>query len=408
MAKTKVKKLPIILLVVFLVLLVVGSLVACFISLDIKLENKKDEYEINVNSEEYEKASVKCTFFGGNVDVKADKTVDTKKLGKVTVTYSCSKLLFTKSVKAVYLVVDKEKPVIELTGKKINVIYAGKSYTEEGYKAKDNSDGDVSSKVVVDSKSVDYNKEGNYKITYSVKDTTGNEGTAEREILVRKQNASNLTCGEPGVIYLTFDDGPSATTTPKILDTLKKYSVKATFFVTNKGPDELIKREADEGHMVGLHTASHDYAKIYKSSAAFFEDLNAVAARVEKLTGKKATVTRFPGGSSNTVSKHYKVGIMTQLAKEVEEQGYSYFDWNIVSGDAGDLKSTTYEGKVKEEIQNVTYSLSKAKGNIVLMHDIKETTMDALEDIIKYGVSNGYKFDVLTRDTSLCHQRIWN
>ena len=97
---------------------------------------------------------------------------------------------------------------------------------------------------------------------------------------------------------LTFDDGPNNTYTPIILDVLKKYDVKATFFVTNSGKDELIKREYDEGHAIGLHTASHSYEKIYVSTTAFFNDLDLVAARVKRITGMDATLTRFPGGSS--------------------------------------------------------------------------------------------------------------
>ena len=206
---------------------------------------------------------------------------------------------------------------------------------------------------------------------------------------------------------MTFDDGPNDTYTPIILDVLKKYDVKATFFVTNSGSDEMIKREFDEGHVVALHTASHDYGKIYVSADAFFEDLNSVAERVKRITGQVADLSRFPGGSSNTVSRKYNRGIMTQLTKAVEEQGYNYVDWNVLSGDAEQHKSTTFEGKVEEEIKNVTANLRKSGGNVVLMHDIKQTTANAIESIVKYGIDNGYTFKVLDQSV-ICHQRVNN
>ncbi len=397
----------IIIAVVAVVVLIVILLAVCFFSLKFEEVEKKDVYEVNFQGEKVDEAKLNCTFFGGKVnDIKANKKVDQNVLGDVEVTYTCSKLFFSKSLKIKYSVVDKDAPEIELKGKQINVVYTGGKYTEAGYRAKDNADGVVTDKVEVKD-NTDYSKVGTYYIDYSVKDNAGNVGTTKREILVRKKAASTMDCGKEGVIYLTFDDGPSSATTPKILDVLKKYNVKATFFVIGKGPDELIKREFDEGHAIGLHSNSHDYATIYKSSNAFWSDMNKVASRVEKITGKKTDLLRFPGGSSNTVSKHYKIGIMEQLSVEVEENGYGYFDWNIVSGDAGDLTAETFEGKVKQEYDFVVDNLSKLRGNVVLMHDIKETTAEVLEDIIKYAQEEGYTFDVLSRDI-ICHQRIWN
>ena len=169
----------------------------------------------------------------------------------------------------------------------------------------------------------------------------------------------------------------------------------------------MIKREYEEGHTVALHSKTHDYATIYKSSDAFWSDIGAISDRVERITGQKSKLFRFPGGSSNTVSRHYNTGIMTRLANEASEKGYTYFDWNISSGDAGGLTSSTFQGKVDEEVANVTRNLSKSRGNVVLMHDIKQTTANAIERIVKYGKDNGYTFDVL--DSSVvCHQKINN
>ena len=182
-----------------------------------------------------------------------------------------------------------------------------------------------------------------------------------------------------------------------MLDILKEENVKATFFVTNKSNtlNYLIKREYDEGHTVGLHTASHDYKKIYSSSESYFNDLNIIENKVKNITGKDSKIIRFPGGSSNTISKKYQKGIMTYLTNEVINRGYIYFDWNISSGDAGGAKNSN------DVYYNVTSKLSKDKTNIVLMHDFENNykTLNAIRDIIKYGKDNGYTFDVITKDT---------
>ncbi len=306
---------------------------------------------------------------------------------------------------------DKEGPMLDLNGgENVNII-VGAKYNEQGYTAVDNCEGDLTSKVKVEG-SVDTSKEGSYTLTYSVSDNAGNSSTKKRVVNVKKNYqkiAGNLTCGNAGVIYLTFDDGPQSqyNTTSDILDTLKKYNVKATFFVTGFGPDDLIKREYDEGHVIALHSNTHDYAKIYVSSEAFWKDINTVSARVERITGKKANLLRFPGGVSNTVSRKYNQGIMTRLANEALQKGYNYYDWNISSGDAGGLKSSTYEGKLEEEYNNVVKYLSKKRGNVILMHDTKATSRDVLERVIKYGIDNGYKFDVL-ESSIICRQAINN
>ena len=100
-----------------------------------------------------------------------------------------------------------------------------------------------------------------------------------------------------GKIFLTFDDGPSNATTGRLLDILKKYNVKATFFVTGNGSDDLIKREYNEGHSIGLHTYSHSYKTVYASEEAFFNDLAKVDQRVYNAIGIHSIITRFLGGA---------------------------------------------------------------------------------------------------------------
>lgn len=403
--KLKLKKGPILyltivlgLLILFLLILLIGNSLISF-----KLDT--DVLEAPYKGENYEYPKVTCSFLGLKANAKLTKELDLGEMGEQEIEYTCSKAIFKKSKKYTVKVMDKIPPEITLNGNTETSVYIGKKYIELGAKANDNMDGDVTDSIVI-SGEINNQVIGSYEIKYSATDKSGNVGTGIRKVHV-KEMPSALSCGEKGVIYLTFDDGPNNTNTPLILDVLKKYDVKATFFVTNSGSDALIKREYDEGHAIGLHSASHAYEKIYVSTDAFFRDLDIVAARVKRITGVDATLTRFPGGSSNTVSRKYNKGIMTTLTKQVEDKGYNYVDWNKDSGDAGQLKSSTFDAKVKEEINNVTSTISKNQGNVILMHDIKQTTANAIEEIVKYGIDNGYTFKVLDHSV-ICHQKINN
>jgi len=156
---------------------------------------------------------------------------------------------------------------------------------------------------------------------------------------------------------------------------------------------------------MALHTATHNYATVYASPDSYFNDLNQVSARVKNLTGVDSKIIRFPGGSSNTVSRRYYPGIMTYLTKEVLNRGYHYFDWNVDADDAvGCVKSASPSCVYK----NVTKGLKKNRNNIVLMHDVKSYTADALRDIIRYGKNNGYTFKQITMSTPMVWEKVAN
>ncbi len=350
-----------------------------------KLEVNKDDVYICPGSD-FVKEKVKAT---DNYDKKI-KVKTILNVNKTEVTYTATDSSGnTTSITKKIIYKDKEPPKIELNGKEEMYINIGESFTDPGYKIIDNCDKEVKDVKVLGE--VNSNQLGEYNITYSATDKAGNESKVTRKVIV-----SN------GVIYLTFDDGPNSGTTNVILDILKEEGVKATFFVTNFGPDELIKREYDEGHTVALHTASHNYSVIYSSDEAYFNDLYSVQERVKRITGIESKIIRFPGGASNTVSRRYSVGIMTRLTQEVVNRGFKYYDWNISSGDAG---STTEASGV---YSNVVNSLRHDRVNMVLMHDIKPYTRDAIRDIIRYGKNNGYRFEKITMDTEMITQRVGN
>ena len=297
---------------------------------------------------------------------------------------------------------DSEKPSITLDGDSYINLYVSDSYQEPGYHALDNCDGDITSLVEV-SGSVNTSSVGVYTISYKVSDSSGNEEVVTRTVKVSEKSLIRPQGGGSGkgIIYLTFDDGPNAGTTNVILDVLKQEGVSATFFVTCNGPDYLIKRMYDEGHTVALHTASHNYKYVYASEANYFADLERVNNRVKSITGQGSMIVRFPGGSSNTISR-FNPGIMSRLTKELLNRGYHYFDWNVDSNDAGGANSSS------AVYRNVVNNISLNRENVVLMHDVKYATRDAIRDIIRYGKQNGYTFRKITDDTAMVTHRVNN
>ncbi len=300
--------------------------------------------------------------------------------------------------------VDNSKPEIKLNGSLPTYISLGSKYKEPGYSATDNCDGDLTKSVKVTGE-INSNKPGKYYITYTVSDKSLNTQTIKREVIVQNVRSTGFGCGLAGAIYLTFDDGPSEGSTTKILDILKEEGVKATFFVTNNGPDYLIKRAYDEGHTIALHTATHNYSLVYASVDNYFNDLKTVSNRVKRITGYESKFIRFPGGSSNIVSKKYSPGIMSTLTQEVVNRGYKYYDWNISSEDAGRCAKEKSSSCV---YNNAVLGLSKNRCNMILLHDIKFYTADALRDIIKYGKSNNYIFRQIDKTTPMVKQHINN
>ncbi len=205
------------------------------------------------------------------------------------------------------------------------------------------------------------------------------------------------------VCYLTFDDGPSENTRA-VLDILARYHIKATFFVTNDGSDDIIGRIYNEGHTIGLHTATHNYAQIYSSTDAYFNDLQMVSDRVERITGQKVNLLRFPGGSSNMVSQ-ITPGIMTDLVGQVSQKGYSYFDWNVDSSDASGSNR-----RPDVIIRTILKGAANKNTICVLMHDssAKVTTVQALSGIIEGLAAQGFTFGRLSTDSPTFHHNIKN
>lgn len=206
------------------------------------------------------------------------------------------------------------------------------------------------------------------------------------------------------ICYLTFDDGPSENTL-KILDILDAYCVKATFFVIGKSKIEYMPQITERGHAIGLHSATHTYSSIYANVDSYLADIQQISDIVYNATGVRSNIMRFPGGSSNKVSKEYCEGIMSELAVKMPEMGYSYYDWNVNSTDAN-----ASNVPAKTIVSSVLAGANGKDKICVLMHDTdaKGTTVEALPAIIEGLDAMGFRFAPLTADVEGFHQTLIN
>ncbi|MBU5592954.1 polysaccharide deacetylase [Clostridium sp. MSJ-4] len=204
------------------------------------------------------------------------------------------------------------------------------------------------------------------------------------------------------IVYLTFDDGPSTTVTPKVLDILKKEDVKATFFIVGKNlskdgtninekSGEILKRTYNEGHAIANHSYSHNYEYLYPGRTInvnrFLEEVEKTNSLMKSIIGEsfESKVVRFPGGLMSWKGQDAAL-------KALKDKGINYVDWNALNGDA--------EGK-KRDAQGLIERAISTSGSqekvVLLMHDTygKETTAEALPKVIHHFKSNGYEFRTL-------------
>lgn len=195
---------------------------------------------------------------------------------------------------------------------------------------------------------------------------------------------------EQRTCYLTFDDGPSENT-EKVLDILKKYDIKATFFVVGQEltpeRDYLIQRMKKEGHEIGMHANEHVYEKLYASKESFLNDYEALYQRLKEQYNVEPTLYRFPGGSVcdclNGRGKEY--------IQEMAAKGFICFDWNVSGEDAVGTPAV-------ESIQNNVLKRGlECRRAIVLLHDsnMAVKTVEALPGIIEAFLKAGFTFDTL-------------
>ena len=224
--------------------------------------------------------------------------------------------------------------------------------------------------------------------------TRATEGSSGYDFYAPQRSEEQVS--ETGVMYLTFDDGPSERTA-EILDILKEKGVKATFFVVGSSSQEsreLLRRIVDEGHTLAMHSYSHNYKKIYASVEDYLADMYQIFTQIREETGVTPSLFRFPGGSING----YNGGIYQELIAEMLRRGFVPFDWNISSQDA----ATNQLQPSGTLVNNVVSGAQRVQRGVVLMHDAapKTTTVEALGPMIDQLKNQGFELKALTPEVA--------
>lgn len=213
-------------------------------------------------------------------------------------------------------------------------------------------------------------------------------------VLETEQETVNV---DKKTVFLSFDDGPSRQT-EKILDILEQYGIKATFFVVSKdltqSGAEALQRAVKEGHVIGMHSDSHDYKKIYASVESLMKDYEIVYRMIREITGITPQLYRFPGGSYNSVGRQ----CIMKAIPEMERRGFVYFDWNVTAEDAvGNPTASSIR-------KNVFRNLERIDQPVILMHDgsCNSLTVEVLPEIIEELIQRGYSFDTLNHRKPCC------
>ncbi len=206
-----------------------------------------------------------------------------------------------------------------------------------------------------------------------------------------KSNLENIYHSDTKRVFLTFDDGPSETVTPVVLDTLKKENIKATFFLLGSRVElnpELVKREYNEGHYLASHGYSHVYSQIYASPQSVIDEYNRSVTAIRNAIGEQEYnphLFRYPGG--------YWGGKYAEVKKQakqlLDENDILHIDWNALTSDAAGAKTT------EQFIAELEKTVPKHNSIVVLMHDAgnKQATANALPTIIKYFRDKGFEFE---------------
>lgn len=208
--------------------------------------------------------------------------------------------------------------------------------------------------------------------------------------IVSKENISPDDPTEK-FVYLTFDDGPNDPVTTKVLNVLKEKDVKATFFLIGRlieSDKDLVKRIANEGHSIGLHSYTHDRAKLYKNTDSFIHEMLSTQNVIYETIGVKSNIIRFPFGANNN-----SFNITKEIVDKLHNYEFKIYDWNIDSGDGLNPHSEPY---------HIANNCKGAKnGSIILLHcsSVNKNTANALPMIIDNLKSEGFSFKTINEDT---------
>lgn len=205
-----------------------------------------------------------------------------------------------------------------------------------------------------------------------------------------RDNMTNIYKSEQKIAYLTFDDGPSKSVTPQILNILDQYNIKATFFVlgcnVDKNPD-IVRQSYEKGHYIANHGYSHVYENIYASSQAVLDEFNRTEQSVRNAIGVEeysGHIFRFPGGS---MGKKYRM-VKDEAKILLSNNDILCVDWNALTNDS--VGKPTAESIVND----LKTTVGTKNTVVILMHDTgsKQLTVDTLPQILDYLIEQGYTF----------------
>ncbi len=316
-----------------------------------------------------------------------------------------------------------EYPIINLNGKNIIDIDLPQDFIEPGYLAYDETDGDITNKVIVKN-GIDFNTPGTYEISYTVTNSIGNSVEVKRFITIKKTNkveykedydkidntihgwgTNNKKDGkrpntdisneelkkynayamgnDEKVIYLTFDEGNLESYLPEIVNILNKNDIKATFFLCRgfiKNNPELMKEMLEKGHSIGNHTANHISMPTLANSASFekyLKELSLTEETFKAITGKPMDrIYREPRGEYSLRSLSI-----------IKDLGYRTYFWSAAYKDWDD--KLTKEQALQEMLNHVH------NGAIYLLHPNSKGNYLALDDFINQMKQQGYTFDLV-------------
>ena len=234
-------------------------------------------------------------------------------------------------------------------------------------------------------------QQGNADIIPVSSSASGYEAVCpEMQVNAKQSGESGEINHNEKTVFLTFDDGPSRQT-DKVLDILEAYQIKATFFVVSRdmteSGSEALRRAANSGHVIGMHSDTHEYKKIYDSVENLIKDYAKVYQMIKETTGKAPQIYRFPGGSYNSIGR----SCIKSAIPELERRGFTYFDWNVTAEDAvGNPTASSIK-------KNIFHNLDQIVQPVILMHDgpCNSLTVEVLPEIIEELVQRGYSFDTL-------------
>lgn len=327
-----------------------------------------------------------------DVKITATDNIDGDITSKIVKTEDAEKTIYSvtdsSGNKASLLLRAQEEvapPVIEFSdGSALDVIYTyqDEELTMPRVFAIDGNDNELTEWIQTEG-TYDIHTPGVYPIRYFLKNYLGEVVEARRTVVVEKLQNPDFIENPNKVIRLTFEGGPYASTSD-ILTILDKYNVKATFFVScwNAQYLSLIQNEKKAGHAVGIYSYGSDLKEGY-GDCDYFRRLTEYSQRtIESYTGSRATIMRFPGGSEEGINA--TEAIMSILRKEVGNWGLKYYDWTIDPSNDINNSAGVY--------QSIVDSVSAGSSNIIRLHDSSASTLGALENVIVWGLKNGYTF----------------